>query len=181
MYIILKSSAHFYFLSHIFFHLFTFEVPFKSLFVPTSQGRMSKKIKDQESLGKSNGKKWSQMLSLMSKNFIYSESLGKSSEKKWSQISTFLLKNGLKLSRQKSFFLQIFFSICSLLGYRSNVFDMQVFWRNKGFTIMNKIKDKEKLNNHPEGLVNSKCYFFNGFLHSAMSTFPLPPPSSQSL
>ena len=40
--------------------LFTFEVPFKRLFAPTSQSRMSK-ISDSESLGKNNGKKWSQI------------------------------------------------------------------------------------------------------------------------
>ena len=42
--------------------LFTFEVPFKRLFAPTSQSRMSNIFRDSESLGKSNGKKWSQIL-----------------------------------------------------------------------------------------------------------------------
>ena len=37
--------------------LFTFEVPFKRLFAPTSQSRMSKLFRDSESLGKSNGNK----------------------------------------------------------------------------------------------------------------------------
>ena len=41
--------------------LFTFEVPFKRLFAPTSRSRMSKIFRDSESLGKSNGKKWSQI------------------------------------------------------------------------------------------------------------------------
>ena len=41
--------------------LFTFEVPFKRLFAPTSRRRMSKIFRDSESLGKSNGKKWSQI------------------------------------------------------------------------------------------------------------------------
>ena len=41
--------------------LFTFEVPFKRLFAPTSRSRMSKMFRDSESLGKSNGKKWSQI------------------------------------------------------------------------------------------------------------------------
>ena len=41
--------------------LFTFEVPFKRLFAPTSRSRMSKTFRDSESLGKSNGKKWSQI------------------------------------------------------------------------------------------------------------------------
>ena len=39
--------------------VFTFEVPFKRLFAPTSQSRMSNIIRDSESLGKSNGKEWS--------------------------------------------------------------------------------------------------------------------------
>ena len=39
--------------------LFTFEVPFNGLFAPTSQSRMSDIFRDLESLGKSNGKKWS--------------------------------------------------------------------------------------------------------------------------
>ena len=41
--------------------LFTFEVPFNGLFAPTSQSRMSNIFRDSESLGKSNGKKWSQI------------------------------------------------------------------------------------------------------------------------
>ena len=38
---------------------FTFEVPFNGLFAPTSRSRMSNIFRDSESLGKSNGKKWS--------------------------------------------------------------------------------------------------------------------------
>ena len=41
--------------------LFTFEVRFKFLFAPNSQSQMSKVIKDSESLGQSNEKKWSQI------------------------------------------------------------------------------------------------------------------------
>ena len=41
--------------------VFTFEVPFKRLFAPTSQSRMSNIFRDSESLEKSNGKKWSQI------------------------------------------------------------------------------------------------------------------------
>ena len=55
--------------------VFTFEVPFKRLFAPTSQGRMSNIFRDSESLGKSN-------------------------EKKWSQIWTFLFESCLKLPRK---------------------------------------------------------------------------------
>ena len=42
--------------------LFTFEVPFKHLFAPTSWSRMSNIFRASESSGKSNGKKWSQIL-----------------------------------------------------------------------------------------------------------------------
>ena len=43
----------------LFVCLFTFEVPFNGLFAPTSQNRMSNIFRDLESLGKSYGKKWS--------------------------------------------------------------------------------------------------------------------------
>ena len=60
----------------LFVCVFTFEVPFKRLFTPTS---------------------WN----LMSNIFRYSESLGKSNGKKWSQIWTFLFGSGLKSPRKK--------------------------------------------------------------------------------
>ena len=41
--------------------VFTFEVPFKRFFVPTSQSRMPNIFRDSESLGESNGKKRSQI------------------------------------------------------------------------------------------------------------------------
>ena len=44
---------------HLCVCLFTFEVPFNGLFPPTSRSRMSNMFRDSESLGKSNGKKWS--------------------------------------------------------------------------------------------------------------------------
>ena len=59
---------------------FTFEIPFKRLFAPPSQSRMSNIFRDSESLGKSNGKKWC-------------------------QIWTFLFENCLKSSRNFYFFL----------------------------------------------------------------------------
>ena len=63
--------------------LFTFEVPFNGLFAPTSRSRMSNIFRDSESLGKSNGKKWS-------------------------HIWTFLFGSGLKSPRKKKcFFLLI--------------------------------------------------------------------------
>ena len=85
-----------FFLTDFFLHLFTFEVPLYRLFAPTSQSWVSKIFRDSKSLGKSIGKKWS-------------------------QISTFLLKNGLKSPRRKKI-LRIFFLICSLLRYHLNIF-----------------------------------------------------------
>ena len=41
--------------------LFTFDVQFKHIFFPTSRSPMSKIVRALESLGKSNGKKWSQI------------------------------------------------------------------------------------------------------------------------
>ena len=58
---------------------FTFEVPFNGLFAPTSQSRMSNIFRDSESLGESNGKKWS-------------------------HIWTFLFENCQKLPRKNKFF-----------------------------------------------------------------------------
>ena len=59
--------------------VFTFEVPFKCLFAPTSRSRMSNIFRDGEFLGKSN-------------------------EKKWSQIWTFLFWSGPKLPNKKIVF-----------------------------------------------------------------------------
>ena len=59
--------------------LFTLEVPFNRLFSPISRSQMSNIFRDSESLGKSNGKKWS-------------------------QIWTFLFENCLKSPRKKKFF-----------------------------------------------------------------------------
>ena len=65
--------------------LFTFEVPFNGLFAPTSRSRMSNIFTDSESLGKSNGKKWS-------------------------QIWTFLFENCRKSRHKKKFFFSTFFT-----------------------------------------------------------------------
>ena len=70
--------------------LFTFEVPFNGLFAPISRSRMSNIFWDSESLGKSNGKKWS-------------------------NIWIFLFGNGLKLPRKKSFFFFADFAGCNRL------------------------------------------------------------------
>ena len=61
-------------------YLFTFEVPFKCLFAPIFQSWISKVFRDSVFLGKSNGKKWSQIWKL-------------------------LLIKGVKLPRQKKFVL----------------------------------------------------------------------------
>ena len=55
----------------------------------------------------------------MSNNFRDSESLGKSNGKKWSQILKFLFENCLKLPRKKKFFSS---SLFPLLRYRLTVF-----------------------------------------------------------
>ena len=44
---------------------FTFEVPFNGLFAPISRSRMSNIFRDSESLGKSSGKKWSNILTFL--------------------------------------------------------------------------------------------------------------------
>ena len=59
--------------------VFTFEVLFKRLFAPTSRSWMFNIFRDSESLGKSNGKKWS-------------------------QIRTFLFESGFKLPNKKNSF-----------------------------------------------------------------------------
>ena len=66
--------------------LFTFEVLFNGLFAPTSQSRMSNIFSDSESLGKSNGKKWS-------------------------NIWTFVFGSGLKLPRKKKVFFVCWFCL----------------------------------------------------------------------
>jgi len=66
-----------------FFDLLRFSVFFNGLFAPTSRSRISNIFRDSESLGKSNGKKWS-------------------------QIWTFLFENCLKSPRKKKFFSSLF-------------------------------------------------------------------------
>ena len=63
----------------VFVCLFTFEVPFNGLFAPTSGSRMSN-------------------------FFLVLESLGKSNGKKWSNIWTFLFGSGLKSPHKKKYF-----------------------------------------------------------------------------
>ena len=45
--------------------LFTFEVTFKCPYAPTARSQMSRILEHLESFGKSNGKKWSQILKLL--------------------------------------------------------------------------------------------------------------------
>ena len=77
--------------------LFTFEVPFNGLFAPTSRSRMSNIFTDSESLGKSNGKKWS-------------------------QIWTFLFENCLKSPRKKKFFFFTFFGLLRFSVFFNGLF-----------------------------------------------------------
>ena len=74
-----------------FFDLLRFSVFFNGLFAPTSWSRISNIFRDSESLGKSIGKKWS-------------------------QIWTFLFKNCLKSPRKKKFFSSLF---SVFFGFRS--------------------------------------------------------------
>ena len=79
----LKSPRKRKFFFFTFFGLLRFSVFFNGLFDPTSQSRISNIFRDSESLGKRNGKKWS-------------------------NIWTFLFGIGLKSPRKKNFFLLIF-------------------------------------------------------------------------
>ena len=74
-----------------FFGLLRFSVFFKGLFAPNSWSWMSNIFRDSESLGKSNGKKWS-------------------------QIWLFLFENWLKSPRKKKFFSSLF---SVFFGFRS--------------------------------------------------------------
>ena len=93
--------------------VFTFEVPFKRLFAPTSRSRMSN-------------------------IFTASESLGKSNVKKWSQIWTFLFENCWKSCHKKKFFFSTFSLFFDLL--RFSVFFNSLFaptsqnWMSNIFT-----------------------------------------------
>ena len=50
--------------------VFTFEVPFNGLFAPISRSRISNIFRDSESLGKCNGKKWSQIWTFLFENCL---------------------------------------------------------------------------------------------------------------
>ena len=79
----LKSPRKKKFFFFTFFGLLRFSVFFNGLFAPTSRSRMSNILRDSESLGKSNGKKRS-------------------------QIWTFLFENCLKSPRKKKFISSLF-------------------------------------------------------------------------
>ena len=68
--------------------VFTFEVPFNGLFAPTSQSRMSNIFRDSESLGKSNGKKWSHI-----QTFLFGSGLKSPHKKKVYFFADFALQN----------------------------------------------------------------------------------------
>ena len=93
----LKSPLKKKFFSLLFFGLLRFLVFFKGLIAPTSQSRMSNILRDSESLGKSNGKKWS-------------------------QIWTFMFENGIKSPRKKKFFSSLFFGLLRFLVFFNGLF-----------------------------------------------------------
>ena len=64
------SNSSFRQFVRVFVCVFTFEVPFKRLFAPTFRNRMSNIFRDSESLGKSNGKKWSQIWIFLFENCL---------------------------------------------------------------------------------------------------------------
>ena len=68
--------------------LFTFEVPFNGLFAPTSRSRMSNIFRDSESLGKSNGKKLSNIWI-----FLFGSGLKSPQKKKVFFFADFALQN----------------------------------------------------------------------------------------
>ena len=88
----LKSPQKKKFFFFTFFGLLWFSVFFNGLFAPTSRGRMSNIFKDSEFLGKSNGKKWS-------------------------NIWTFLFGSGLKLPRKKKVFFLLILPWSTLLWH----------------------------------------------------------------
>ena len=68
--------------------VFTFEVPFNGLFAPTFRCWMSNIFRDSESLGKSNGKKWSQI-----RTFLFGSGLKSPRKKKIIFVADFVLQN----------------------------------------------------------------------------------------
>ena len=109
------KKKFFYSTFFTFFYLLRFSVFFNGLCASTSGSRMSNIFRDSESLGKSNGKKWS-------------------------QIWTFLFENCLKLTyRKKSFFLHFF----GLL--RFSVFFNGLFAPTSQNRMSNIFKDSESL------------------------------------
>jgi hypothetical protein len=81
----------------LFFDLLRFSVFFNGLFAHTSRSQMSNIFRDSESLGKSNGKKWS-------------------------QIWTFWFENCLKSPRKKSFFSSLFCGLLRFLVFFNGLF-----------------------------------------------------------
>ena len=121
--------------------LFTFEVPFNGLFAPTSRSRMSNTFRDSESLGKSKGKKWS-------------------------NIETFLLGSGLKSPHKKSLFF-CWFCITKHVGNHASpwikdlwskgislILAYETVW-NQGYQV---VSGEDK--NHSSGLLLSDHDFF---------------------
>ena len=89
----LKSPRKKKFFFYTFFGLLRFSIFFNGHFAPTSRSRMSNIFRDTESLGKSNGKKWS-------------------------NIWTFLFGSGQKSPRKKKFFFLLILPWFTLLWHR---------------------------------------------------------------
>ena len=85
---------------------FTFEVPFNGLFAPTSRSRMCNILRDSESLGKSNGKKWSQIWTILFQNCLKSPRKKKFFSSLWQK----------KLYGPNPVFVQVLFQ-----GFRKNL------------------------------------------------------------
>ena len=85
------------------------EFPFNVLFAPTSQSRMSNIFRDSESLGGSNGKKWS-------------------------HIWTFLFESGLKFPRKKKVFFVCWFCLTKHVGNHTSQW-MRDLWL-KGISLI---------------------------------------------
>ena len=82
-----------------FFTFFTFEVLFNGLFAPTSQSGMSNIFRDSESLGKSIGKKWSNIW-----NFLFGSGLkSPRKKKKFFVVAYFALQNMVETTLPPSY------------------------------------------------------------------------------
>ena len=87
-------------------YVFTFEVPLKRLFAPTSRSRMSNIFRDSESLGKSSGKKWSHIWTFMFENCLklpHTKKVSFLADFALQNIVEITLPNGEKTSGQRAY------------------------------------------------------------------------------